>query len=199
VSLGVLVVFFSVKRRRASGSSRSGARRWTESRRAGIVEGLEEVGRESGSGGEQDDGDFAVFGDGLEAGELPLDLGSGGVVGGGEHPVGVVDDDQADAFVGVEESGEGQVVCGLEWPDDFTGDFAAFALTLGDFGEDEDLAEVGSEGFEAGFEDIGVVALGDEQDGGADGWFGEFVLAAEFFGDEFVEEGVVGVGGRGGI
>ena len=90
---------------------------------AGVMEGLEQavvagVGGEGWDGGEQDDGDFAVLGDRLEAGELALDLGAGGMVGGGEHPVGVVDQDDADASVLVKELREGGVVFWPEGADD---------------------------------------------------------------------------------
>ena len=52
------------------------------------------------------------------------------------------------AGVLAEKSGEADVVFGLEGADDFAGDVAGDVLTLGDFGEDEDAAEVRSSKFE---------------------------------------------------
>jgi hypothetical protein len=73
----------------------------------------------------------------------------------------------------------------------------------GGFGDAGEVGVVGDGAGDGGFEladgEWAVAEGFDEDFAGKDGRLGEFVIAAEFFGDEFVEEGVVVIGGDCGL
>ena len=48
---------------------------------------------------EQDDGHFTILRDISKSIQVPLDLGTGGIIGGGKEQVGIVDQDQTDGRV----------------------------------------------------------------------------------------------------
>ena len=162
---------------------------------AGITHGGEEAGGEGvalqvGDAGEQDDGDFTMLGDIGQGIEIALDFGAGGIVGGGEEQVGVVDQDQADGFVLMEQFGESIQIVEGEWGITAAG---LLAIDLGEFtmdlGENQDLIGIDAQGLKARFQDIVLVAVGDQEDGGT-------ALRACLVGDDDrVGERAVGVGG----
>ena len=163
---------------------------------AGITHGGEEAGGEGvalqvGDAGEQDDGDFTMLGDIGQGIEIALDFGAGGIVGGGEEQVGVVDQDQADGFVLMEQFGESIQIVEGEWGIAAAG---LLAIDLGEFtmdlGENQDLIGIDAQGLKARFQDIVLVAVGDQEDGGT-------ALRACLVGDDDrVGESAVGIGRR---
>ena len=115
---------------------------------AGIAHGGEETGGEGIAlqvryAGEQDDGDFTMLGDIGQGIEIALDFGAGGIIGGGDEQVGVVDQHHADGFVLMQHFGEGiQIVEG-----EGSGTAAGLlAIDLGilamDLGENQDLVGI---------------------------------------------------------
>ena len=124
---------------------------------AGIPHGGEETGGEGialqvRDAGEQDDGDFSLLGDDGEGVQIALDFGAGGIVGGGEEQIGIVDQDQTDGFVHMQQFGEGIEIIEREGSGTAAG---LLAVDLGilamDLGEDKDLIGIDAQGLQARF------------------------------------------------